>query len=875
MAARRRRDEEDLSEGEDDLPKLRQEATDDEEEVGKPGLVSGTESEDEEDYKSAPEVSDDRETPGAKKGEQLEEKQAVENKNEETEETPLTATAPANEEEKKEEISESKKEDKSEEKKEETPQKVEDERDQDDIEGVASRLQDVNMEDDNPPQTHAEEDNMSAASNKENEDDEAKEDRSNEDEDEKHPAFIPRKGLFFLHDDRIDQEYENAPSGPKMDIEMAKEASPLESEPELEEEEGEKENWAEKEEEDPLKAQEREREERARKKAERRANLGDKWSHDKFEEQQQQPRSLDELVERYGFDIRSLPADADFSKLESDENSPGKRTRPQRRNPSGPKRGGMRNQNPRNQQREPRNNKNRDPPQLKNNEDFPDLKGANSQKPKEQKPKRDGNKREHKPRNNRDNQPRENRDNRDVNERNESTNGRVKGKRQTNSPRMVVTIENGFDGQNQRQEAKPRNNRREQRERGNSDIGKNKNERQRKDVQKQRDDKPPNNRQRKNREPMPKRDNDDRQQQPRRRDSKQDQRRRVDQFGRDQRDSDEQFDTRRRRSSPPRKRVEDPAPPIRTRRYSSDLSDEDFSHSRPPPPRRRKNQKDGLQPNDMGNNKVPLQVELANVRDILEKQGMYETQRKDDRKPDRRRRDMDSRKDSRDDKGPKRYSNRTRPKHWNERPEGSQSPPQPEIAQSFDGQFPQTDEFRDVLGKHFNVSSQRAKELIMQIKTQLTPAMPQGTDIFQQGTQATNFPERVQAVDNRRNNMTNEQMLAYQQQYQQLLHQNQQQLASGIGQDAMQDMVRNLQQEQYNRQLNIAGNFYQQQGSIPNYDASLTQQIQANTTGFSGINVPTVNSAMANPVVSTNALNSLMQHNGTTYFQPVDKRQNY
>lgn len=29
------------------------------------------------------------------------------------------------------------------------------------------------------------------------------------------------------------------------------------------------------------------------------------------------------------------------------------------------------------------------------------------------------------------------------------------------------------------------------------------------------------------------------------------------------------------------------------------------------------------------------------------------------------------------------------------------------------------------LGKHFNVSSQRAKELIMQIKSQLTPSMPQ------------------------------------------------------------------------------------------------------------------------------------------------------
>lgn len=64
------------------------------------------------------------------------------------------------EEEKKEDISESKEEDKSGDKKDETPPKVEDERDQDDIEGVASRLQDVNMEDDHPPQTHAEEDNL-------------------------------------------------------------------------------------------------------------------------------------------------------------------------------------------------------------------------------------------------------------------------------------------------------------------------------------------------------------------------------------------------------------------------------------------------------------------------------------------------------------------------------------------------------------------------------------------------------------------------------------------------------------------------------------------------------------------------------------------
>ena len=279
---------------------------------------------------------------------------------------------------------------------------------------------------------------------------------------------------------------------------MEKEATPeVESEPEEAED---KESWAEKTEEDPLKAQEREREERARKKAERRANLDDKWSHDKFEETLQQPRTLDELVERYGFDIRSLPADADLSKhlQDSDENAPGKRNRPQRRNPSGPKRGGGRNQNSRNQQREPRNNKGRDPPQLKSNEDFPDLKGVNSQKPREQKPKREGKGREQKPRNNRDTREnrenrdnrdnrdhRETRDNRDSHERKETANGRGKGKR-ANSPRMVVTIENGYDSQNQRQEQKPRNNRREQRDRGNSDVGNNKNERSRKDVQKQR-----------------------------------------------------------------------------------------------------------------------------------------------------------------------------------------------------------------------------------------------------------------------------------------------------------------------------------------------------------------------------------------------------
>merc|ERR1711953_335285 len=44
-------------------------------------------------------------------------------------------------------------------------------------------------------------------------------DKANEDEDERHPAYIPRKGLFFLHDDRIDNEYPDGVTGAKMDLE--------------------------------------------------------------------------------------------------------------------------------------------------------------------------------------------------------------------------------------------------------------------------------------------------------------------------------------------------------------------------------------------------------------------------------------------------------------------------------------------------------------------------------------------------------------------------------------------------------------------------------------------------------------------------------
>jgi hypothetical protein len=82
----------------------------------------------------------------------------------------------------------------------------------------------------------------------------------------------------------------------------------------------------------------------------------------------------------------------------------------------------------------------------------------------------------------------------------------------------------------------------------------------------------------------------------------------------------------RRRPSPSRKPIADPAPAIRQRRYSSDMSDEDFNaQRRPPPPRRRKNPPTGGTGSQKGPNKVPLQVEVANVADILAKQG-YESQ---------------------------------------------------------------------------------------------------------------------------------------------------------------------------------------------------------------------------------------------------------
>ena len=74
--------------------------------------------------------------------------------------------------------------------------------------------------------------------------------------------------------------------------------------------------------------------------------------------------------------------------------------------------------------------------------------------------------------------------------------------------------------------------------------------------------------------------------------------------------------------SPPPQRIQDPAPPIRSRRYSSDLSNEDIvERRRPPPPRRKKNlAQSPQQTKGQGTTIKPqLQAEIANVADILAK----------------------------------------------------------------------------------------------------------------------------------------------------------------------------------------------------------------------------------------------------------------
>ena len=92
-----------------------------------------------------------------------------------------------------------------------------------------------------------------------------------DDEDKKNPAYIPKRGMFYEHDDRID---------------------PADEEEEEEEE-----------------VKEKEKEEKSdKKKKVWKADAGERWGHDKFMEMEQTPKNQDELVAAYGYDIRNEDA---------------------------------------------------------------------------------------------------------------------------------------------------------------------------------------------------------------------------------------------------------------------------------------------------------------------------------------------------------------------------------------------------------------------------------------------------------------------------------------------------------------------------------------------------------------------------------------
>jgi len=86
-----------------------------------------------------------------------------------------------------------------------------------------------------------------------------------DDEDKRNPQYIPKRGMFYEHDDRID--------------------------PADEEEEGEE-------------GEDKEKEAEVKKKIWK-ADTATKWGHDKFMELDQLPKGQEELVAAYGYDIRN------------------------------------------------------------------------------------------------------------------------------------------------------------------------------------------------------------------------------------------------------------------------------------------------------------------------------------------------------------------------------------------------------------------------------------------------------------------------------------------------------------------------------------------------------------------------------------------
>merc|ERR1712131_369428 len=406
---------------------------------------------------------------------------------------------------------------------------------------------------------------------------------ANEDEDERHPAYIPRKGLFFLHDDRIDNDYPEGVTGPKMDFEV--------------------------EEMDP----EEERAMRAARKAER---MIEKWSHDKYDDDLQLPRTQQELVDRYGFDIRALnPEEIDFTRpLGQQSDSPnesgsrdivtsrrgGATSNASRRSGNNrPIKNNRRVQNGNDGMSE-RGSIKASKGSKKRNEDFPELiiTKRNDKNPKSEKTNQSKGPNPRSTRSNDKNDPKLNkkgRDDRLIEDREVRQGGKGRkgeaqraGESKNRKDQRDNFKKGGIHEEQKIQNSGrggPRNQRGLRRESERNDY----NEKSQPDTRVRR-------KQEQRRRVEAEREHRDLQLNDGRGGQGRVSGRNPAQSNGRSQDMDYIRNNRGGQRSPPRQRIEDPAPPIRSRRYSSDLSDEDINerrHARPPPPRRKKSNSSG------------------------------------------------------------------------------------------------------------------------------------------------------------------------------------------------------------------------------------------------------------------------------------------
>lgn len=196
-----------------------------------------------------------------------------------------------------------------------------------------------------------------------------------DDEDRRNPQYIPKKGMFYEHDDRIDsadeaEQESSLPSGDNAGAGQDNEAKP---------------------------------------KRVPRSETIDKWGHDKFLEREQAPKTKEELVSTYGYDIRnedSAPrarrrrrygrGPNKYTRNWEDEKAyepPGKEEKPTRNSASSAKRGGHRTSAAppaggaaeRQAEKPEKTAASSRPVKLEDKNQFPDLPGSKSEsKPKEE-----------------------------------------------------------------------------------------------------------------------------------------------------------------------------------------------------------------------------------------------------------------------------------------------------------------------------------------------------------------------------------------------------------------------------------------------------------------------------------------------------------